>query len=1242
MRTIRICVCALMVTITTASAQIQMSELFYHLRPDVVTPHISWAKPYIGGKLRALVIGPRTAQRETLELMQRMDVDCSVVMIYTRSLLGTPGKRAWERAKGAYREEVEAALREALDESREYDIIIVGLVPMQELPIDVHYKLLKRVSDGTGLVYTYGQYGRSRYLNRALKKGKGNDLYQFVTTGVPFEALPAFKQYIGDDGNVAQLVSLHRFKKGRIAMLTYPNAIGNAHFLTPNPPTDVPYTDLHYEYYQSLLIKAALWVARREPKILFTSFPKQITTDIDAGNRANLRFNLLNVDAPITIDVKLAIRSPDAFYHLPDIPLAKQGVHESAVVLKPVYTSQLSTKLASGTTPIRFRLPRLPAGTYFADVQVLRNGKRINWATTAVEVTSPLIIDSINVEPATIDLTKSSDASVRVSVRLSRTAPPDSALRIALVDSYRRVVAQRNLKVAGKREITTHLPASGVQSIFATVRAELCRNDKPLHIATAQFTTIRRTWDDFAMCVWAPSGGINEYVWRQAVRVLRTHGVDTITNCPTAPEYGRAVAGEDFRTIPYMTRYFFSGDAPDRIRKPCLTDPKYRAAERDKLTKNAQVYAPLDPLAYTLGDECFYAHRPMDLCWSRTCIASLREYVRKQYGTIERLNSEWGTNYRSFDEVMPITLKEARERKRYAHWVDHWLHNNFVFTDIMRFARDTIRQVDPNARVGFDGPFTTVWYLGYDWWNLMQVFNMCNVYYHQPEQVEQVRSFSRSGMLLGLWYGGYMYGGFWGAQRREEQFQRWAPWYVLLHDFNSVWWFASFCGSGGGGTEVGISPSLIPYPAFAWHEEEVREIKSGIGKLLLQAHRQHDGIAIHYSQPSIHLATLLNYFGSAINAQRGAMWLLEDIGVQYDFVSSDQIRTKMLNRGKYRVLILPLSQAVSTEEARAIREFVKNGGVVIADVRPGVADGHGKLWASNGMLELFGINWDGELSAPKRISVKLRGQYATAHFEGDEIELNADASVKLTSARALFTIDNVPLVIHRRLGRGAVILLNFPYSAYSGLRFNVSGDALRKLMAALLRAHDVRPQVSIRALDGGYVPALEVVRFSSGDAQFIAVLKRPVKRDEEAQYVLVRLNAMAHVYDVRRGRYLGRQREWMASIAPARAEIWAALPYRVKAIRISLPRTPAMRGGAINASVRVETSGGMPHHTVLHIEVLRPDGNPVQCLSRNIVMQQSMAQVRIPLALNDPSGTWVIKVTDVVTKLSASKRVQVR
>ena len=54
----------------------------------------------------------------------------------------------------------------------------------------------------------------------------------------------------------------------------------------------------------------------------------------------------------------------------------------------------------------------------------------------------------------------------------------------------------------------------------------------------------------------------------------------------------------------------------------------------------SEIYGPYGPLAWSHGDESFYAGHP-DICWSATCLAAFREYLKTRYADLAELNREW-------------------------------------------------------------------------------------------------------------------------------------------------------------------------------------------------------------------------------------------------------------------------------------------------------------------------------------------------------------------------------------------------------------------------------------------------------------------------------------------------------------------------------------------------------------------------------------------------------------------------
>src|SRR5262249_16796755 len=85
----------------------------------------------------------------------------------------------------------------------------------------------------------------------------------------------------------------------------------------------------------------------------------------------------------------------------------------------------------------------------------------------------------------------------------------------------------------------------------------------------------------------------------------------------------------------------------------CYQSPKHLEAQFAGAAKSGQAHAHEDILMYTCGDE---NRGPIaDMCFCKASLAEFRDWLKAtQYADIAALNAEWGTAYKSFDEVMPM------------------------------------------------------------------------------------------------------------------------------------------------------------------------------------------------------------------------------------------------------------------------------------------------------------------------------------------------------------------------------------------------------------------------------------------------------------------------------------------------------------------------------------------------------------------------------------------------------------
>ena len=118
-----------------------------------VTPHLKWAKPYLGGRARVLILAPRWSMRETVELMQRMDLDATVFAVASKDALGTEdgggqGDEIWEGF--GYHTRVRK-LEKLMEE--DWDAVVFAGFSLSSLPWRINGRFLDKVcDDGMGLL----------------------------------------------------------------------------------------------------------------------------------------------------------------------------------------------------------------------------------------------------------------------------------------------------------------------------------------------------------------------------------------------------------------------------------------------------------------------------------------------------------------------------------------------------------------------------------------------------------------------------------------------------------------------------------------------------------------------------------------------------------------------------------------------------------------------------------------------------------------------------------------------------------------------------------------------------------------------------------------------------------------------------------------------------------------------------------------------------------------------------------
>ena len=150
--------------------------------------------------------------------------------------------------------------------------------------------------------------------------------------------------------------------------------------------------------------------------------------------------------------------------------------------------------------------------------------------------------------------------------------------------------------------------------------------------------------------------------------------------------------------------------------------------------------------------------------------------------------------------------------------------------------------------------------------------------------------------------------------------------------------------------------------------------------------------------------------------QAGAVWRHLPPPGHEDQVTSDALEG-------YEILVLFDVELLPDGVAGHIAQFVRNGGTVIADVRPAIFDGHLKA-VNQGLLDdVFGIARVGRGKA-QQADLDLKGLLGTEKLDV-KLQTKVDPDVRLGVAKALTTSGDAPVCTLNHFGKGQAILLNF-------------------------------------------------------------------------------------------------------------------------------------------------------------------------------------------------------------------------
>jgi len=655
----------------------------------------------------------------------------------------------------------------------------------------------------------------------------------------------------------------------------------------------------------------------------------------------------------------------------------------------------------------------------------------------------------------------------------------------------------------------------------------------PLHNERAIST--RPEWNQFRILVWQYKTSVLEDIdlYRRAdlggFHIDRGAGKDKMVEFSIKehlPYYVDHTADKGFLYLKGNDVKAVTAKRGLVTRPHSLADPKTIDQIKQHITRNIATTRNGLVLAYAFDDEislgsfvtpCDVDNHPLSIAW-------FRAWLRDKYGAISRLNAQWETHFKRFDEVMPKSFEDVRARNHspplskwnLSPWMDFRHFMDFQFAAVLAELSRYANSIDPRIPAGFVGGQGPGPWGGYDYAMLSR-----SVQWMEAYDINGANEILRS---------------FWDQNRRPRmqtffstknpKLDSWFLWYYILHGNQAViaWpdgWFRS------GGHD--IAPHILA------NKSTFEEIQGRVTEPILNPTTlfDPDAIGIYYSHPGIqagwamdaitHRKTWINRKGSIDdeNQTKGVLrkvWckLLEDLGYQYDFISYLDVQEGVADLcKKFKVIILPKTICLSDREVNALRAFVKEGGTLIADYFCGLLDEHGKGRPQGALDDLFGIERDESAGYMNGVGLtEIDGEkyeqpflkrltyYNGAYrykdivvFERGTKHVPGAKGIEIKDRWGLFHCTSV--LIKNRGGRGHTIYLNLSPIEYwdPGKRFSSYGDTWRKLVSGIMESAGLEPRVCVYER-GDAANTIECLFWRNGNKHYLGLVKNPTEQKE--------------------------------------------------------------------------------------------------------------------------------------------------
>ncbi|MHB8063422.1 MAG: beta-galactosidase [Ruminiclostridium sp.] len=476
-------------------------------------------------------------------------------------------------------------------------------------------------------------------------------------------------------------------------------------------------------------------------------------------------------------------------------------------------------------------------------------------------------------------------------------------------------------------------------------------------------------------------------------------------------------------------------------------------------------------------------------CYCSHSIEKFKGWLLSKYHTLNELNKAWSRSYSNWDQVQP-----PRTFGNYADWLDWRLFSVESLTNESLVSGQTVKEYDSDrVTVNHGGGVLNAFSSSADTFELANTVDIpgaSNYSIKSPQDAGMTCDFLRSAspadgkFWIGETSGGsgpmfsfigediekfFAFGMPWSTEIQNKH-----VWKMLSHGAKGMiyWmWRPEVCGceiAGMGFTdrEGGLTPRVA-------NAKRISKIIMENKELFMNSKPPESKVAILYNINT----SILEGFAATSKSVQGNAGLFANFkdlrslsGIakicMENSVEVDYINDKLIAGGKlsqYKLLILPYSICIGTKAVEKIKEFVKNGGTVIADALCGYFRENG--WGAErvpayGLDEIFGckvLEYGYSMDYKVLFEKEVNDRIFNSKFVTEKLVVGENSRII-----ARFE-DGNPAAVLNKYGKGNAIYIGAPVFMHSKVK---DPGILVSLMDFMLLTAGIEKNVHVNVMGG--------------------------------------------------------------------------------------------------------------------------------------------------------------------------------